>query len=94
MTNCPNCAAPIDGLTCKYCGTTVYDCTEIDLHNPQWFRFKFGGSTFVGKFYIGNAAINLQNIYDVHSARNILGEFVRSDHSRVIREIDMHLIEV
>lgn len=28
MTNCPNCAAPVTGRTCEYCGT-VLDTSSI-----------------------------------------------------------------
>lgn len=31
-TNCPNCAAPITGPKCEYCGT-VFNLPEIDRTN-------------------------------------------------------------
>lgn len=59
MTNCPNCAAPITDMICPYCGTRVIDCSEIDISNPQYFKFKFGDVPLVGRFYIKETTINL-----------------------------------
>ena len=94
MTNCPNCAAPLDGLKCTYCGTTVYDCTDmdIDMMNSHWFRFKRGGDVFVGRFYLDSMSVNYDT-FQREFARTITGEMIHFP-AVVQRTIHMDLIEV
>ncbi len=40
--NCPNCAAPITGIRCEYCGTQFLDFATIDLDYPFYIRVKQG----------------------------------------------------
>lgn len=38
--NCPNCAAPIIGDRCEYCGTLFLDFSYIPLDEPFYLRVR------------------------------------------------------
>ena len=40
--NCPNCAAPISGEKCKYCGTVIYDFASIKLDDISYLKISNG----------------------------------------------------
>ena len=59
--NCPNCAAPIEGDTCKFCGARFVNCLNIGEH-PFYLAFKNGsvngGRPCVAKVWLRNVTIN------------------------------------
>ena len=38
--NCPNCAAPITGDTCQYCGAVFLDFAAIQINKPSYIKFR------------------------------------------------------
>lgn len=57
MTNCPNCGAAKDitQTVCPFCGTPMFDLTDIDLSDfskPCIVRFKFNENIFSMKAYV------------------------------------------
>lgn len=47
--NCPNCAAPITGIKCEYCGTQFLDFALIDMDRPFYIRVKQGSNLITCK---------------------------------------------
>lgn len=63
MTNCPNCAAPIeDKDKCPYCGTVFHFPTELDLGGfghmvRQTVVLKWGESKYAFDCYVSYAEV-------------------------------------
>ena len=64
MTNCPNCGAAKDitQTVCPFCGTPMFDLTDIDLSDfgkPCIVRFKFKENIFSMKAYVNCASFEV-----------------------------------
>ena len=44
LLNCPNCGAPITGLSCDYCGTQFFNIADMEVGKPGYLRMKLGDS--------------------------------------------------
>ena len=42
ITNCPNCGAPVVSNKCDYCGTYIFDFSQISLGEPCWISVNLG----------------------------------------------------
>lgn len=42
VTNCPNCGAPVESNQCEYCGTYIFDFSQIELYKPCWISVDLG----------------------------------------------------
>lgn len=47
--SCPNCAAPIEGEVCPYCGTVFVDFACIDTEKPFFLKIKRDGKITIMK---------------------------------------------
>lgn len=61
MTNCPNCGAPINGDSCKYCGTVIWDFATIELQKPQWIKVKHDGKIIFVRAMIDNVSMHISS---------------------------------
>lgn len=56
--NCPNCGGTLqDDGRCRFCGSKVYDLTDISLDEPKYIRMKINNSTITGKVIFDNFTI-------------------------------------
>ena len=58
--NCPNCAAPIIGIRCEYCGTKFLDFASIDMDYPFYIRVKQGNSLMTCKARVKEFNIRIE----------------------------------
>ncbi len=42
ITNCPNCGAPVVSNKCDYCGTYIFDFSQIKMGEPCWISVDLG----------------------------------------------------
>ena len=49
LLNCPNCGAPITGVTCEYCGTMFYDFVNVDADGDTYVRMRLNGELLIFK---------------------------------------------
>jgi hypothetical protein len=42
ITNCPNCGAPVVSNKCDYCGTYIFDFSQIKMGEPCWVSVDLG----------------------------------------------------
>ena len=56
--NCPNCGGTLqDDGRCRFCGSKVYDLTDISLDEPKYIRMKIHNSIITGRVRFYNFAI-------------------------------------
>lgn len=42
ITNCPNCGASVVSNKCDYCGTYIFDFSQIKMGEPCWISVDLG----------------------------------------------------
>ena len=48
--NCPNCGGTLqDDGRCRFCGSKVYDLTDISLKEPKYIRMRIGNNIIIGR---------------------------------------------
>lgn len=75
MTNCINCAAPLKGNRCEYCGTVYEDGEAVAMFQKEGSRevvFRIGGKDY--SCYLSRVDV-----------RTVGGEAVRDMSGRMIR---------
>ena len=55
--NCPNCAAPITGDTCQYCGAVFLDFAAIQINKPSYIKFRVDDED-VSNIYLMKLTVN------------------------------------
>lgn len=58
IINCPNCAAPITGDKCNFCGAVFIDWATIDADTPFYIKFKFNNKVMRAKCYMVNCQMD------------------------------------
>lgn len=58
LNNCPNCGGTLqDDGRCRFCGSKVYDLTDISLDEPKYIRIKIQNSVLTGGVRFNNFTI-------------------------------------
>lgn len=75
--NCPNCAAPITGDTCQYCGAVFLDFAAIQINKPSYIKFRVDdedvSNIYLMKLIVDELAFNMNsNIIDSIGYKNRL----------------------
>ena len=68
--NCPNCGAPIESTQCPYCGTVLYDFTEISNERPTYIMMNWNGTQVAFRALLEAAEINMETMNPVIYADN------------------------
>lgn len=71
-TNCPNCGAPISGITCEYCGTQFFDLADLELDKPGFLRIKIKDKLTLCKVVPTSVAVD----YSYYQAPELAIRFV------------------
>lgn len=59
ITNCPNCGAPVVSNKCDYCGTYIFDFSQISMGEPCWISVDLGdGSKKLLHVILENASVD------------------------------------
>lgn len=59
ITNCPNCGAPVVSNKCDYCGTYIFDFSQISIGEPCWISVDLGdGSKHLLHVILNNASVD------------------------------------
>ena len=59
ITNCPNCGAPVVSNKCDYCGTYIFDFSQISMGEPCWISVDLGdGSKRLLHVILNNASVD------------------------------------
>lgn len=78
ITNCPNCGAPVVSNKCDYCGTYIFDFSQIKMGEPCWISVDLGdGHKRLLHVILKNASVDAD--YDEFSyyANNAIVETLR-----------------
>lgn len=94
LKNCPRCGGTLnDNGRCEYCGSKVYDLTDIDIdldsHDILRMRLKTGNGEFVANCFLENLSITRYPIYETFVDVN---GFKRSNFLKDHSEIQLTLI--
>lgn len=59
ITNCPNCGAPVVSNKCDYCGTYIFDFSQISMGEACWISVDLGdGSKHLLHVILNNASVD------------------------------------
>jgi predicted GTPase len=59
ITNCPNCGAPVVSNKCDYCGTYIFDFSQIKMGEPCWISVDLGnGCKRLLNVILNNASVD------------------------------------
>ena len=59
IKNCPNCGAPVVSNKCDYCGTYIFDFSQISMGEPCWISVDLGdGSKKLLHVILNNARVD------------------------------------
>lgn len=81
--NCPNCAAPITGDSCPYCGTVIHDFTAIHVGEPSFIIIKYEDKIIIMRIMVDEVSItNESSKYRCHG-RNSSYVFTQTNEMRL-----------
>ena len=59
ITNCPNCGAPVVSNKCDYCGTYIFDFSQISMGEACWISVDLGdGNKHLLHVILNNASVD------------------------------------
>lgn len=60
IRNCPNCGAPVVSNKCDYCGTYIFDFSQIKMGEPCWVSVDLGdGHKRLLHVILNNASVDV-----------------------------------
>lgn len=78
ITNCPNCGAPVVSNKCDYCGTYIFDFSQIKMGEPCWVSVELGdGHKRLLHVILNNASVDANYIEISYYADNTVVEELR-----------------
>lgn len=78
ITNCPNCGAPVVSNKCDYCGTYIFDFSQISMGEPCWISVDLGdGTKRLLHVILNNASVNAECNEISYYADNTIVETLR-----------------
>ena len=84
ITNCLNCGAPLHGDVCKYCGTTYYDFSSMEINKPCYLKIKFDDKNIIFKAVPTNIDINVNT-----NSTDILG-----NNQNILERISQNTMDI
>lgn len=81
--NCPNCAAPITGDSCPYCGTVIHDFTAIHVGEPSFIKIKDEDKIIIMRIMVDEVSITNESSEHRCHGCNFSYVFTRTNNVRL-----------